>query len=66
VYADASHAWVVIAGIAFDTANYGGPNIPSGNGPRWRTDPTGNLFDGAATWSATRRVCDRSEPPVMA
>jgi cell wall-associated NlpC family hydrolase len=46
VYADSSHTWVVIAGIAFDTANYGGPNIPSGNGPRWRTNPTGNLADG--------------------
>ena len=46
VYADSSHTWVVIAGIAFDTANYGGPNIPSGSGPRWRIDPTGNLADG--------------------
>lgn len=46
VYADSAHAWVVVAGIAFDTANYGGPNIPSGNGPRWRTNPTGNLADG--------------------
>lgn len=46
VYADASHTRVVIAGLAFDTANYGGPNIPAGNGLRWRTDPTGNLFDG--------------------
>lgn len=46
VYADSGHAWVVVAGIAFDTANYGGPNIPAGNGPRWRTNPTGNLADG--------------------
>lgn len=46
VYADSGHAWVVVAGIAFDTANYGGPNVPGGNGPRWRTDPTGNLADG--------------------
>ncbi|MEO9024610.1 MAG: peptidoglycan-binding domain-containing protein [Solirubrobacteraceae bacterium] len=46
VYADAGHAWVVVAGIAFDTANYDGPNIPSGNGPRWRRNPTGNLRDG--------------------
>ena len=45
-YADASHAFVVIAGRAFDTADYGGPNIPSGSGPRWRTNPTGNLTDG--------------------
>ncbi len=46
IYADSSHTWVVVAGIAFDTANYGGPNIPSGSGPRWRTNPTGNLADG--------------------
>ncbi len=46
IYADASHTWIVIAGLAFDTANYGGPNIPSGSGPRWRTNPTGNLRDG--------------------
>ena len=46
VYADSSHTWVVVAGIAFDTADYGGPNIPTGTGPRWRTDPTGNLADG--------------------
>jgi len=36
----------VIAGLAFDTADYGGPNLPAGTGPRWRTDPTGNLTDG--------------------
>jgi peptidoglycan hydrolase-like protein with peptidoglycan-binding domain len=46
VYADAGHAWVVVAGIAFDTANWGGPNIPGGSGPRWRRNPTGNLRDG--------------------
>jgi hypothetical protein len=46
VYADSGHAWVVVAGIAFDTANYDGPNIPSGSGPRWRRNPTGNLRDG--------------------
>jgi peptidoglycan hydrolase-like protein with peptidoglycan-binding domain len=46
IYADASHTWIVIAGIAFDTANFGGPNIPSGTGPRWRTNPIGNLADG--------------------
>jgi peptidoglycan hydrolase-like protein with peptidoglycan-binding domain len=46
IYADPSHTWIVVAGIAFDTANYGGPNLPSGTGPRWRTDPTGNLADG--------------------
>ncbi|MGB9184737.1 MAG: peptidoglycan-binding domain-containing protein [Solirubrobacteraceae bacterium] len=48
IYADAAHTWVVIAGIAFDTANFGGPNIPRGSGPRWRTDPTGNLADGGS------------------
>jgi peptidoglycan hydrolase-like protein with peptidoglycan-binding domain len=46
VYADSGHTWVVVAGIAFDTADYGGPNIPSGTGPRWRSNPTGNLADG--------------------
>jgi cell wall-associated NlpC family hydrolase len=46
VYSDPSHAFIVIAGIAFDTANYGGPNIPSGDGPRWRRNPLGNLADG--------------------
>jgi peptidoglycan hydrolase-like protein with peptidoglycan-binding domain len=46
VYADSSHTWIVVAGIAFDTADYGGPNIPSGTGPRWRSNPTGNLADG--------------------
>jgi peptidoglycan hydrolase-like protein with peptidoglycan-binding domain len=46
IYADAAHTWIVIAGRAFDTANYGGPNIPSGSGPRWRSNPTGNLADG--------------------
>jgi peptidoglycan hydrolase-like protein with peptidoglycan-binding domain len=46
IYADSAHTWIVVAGIAFDTADYGGPNIPSGTGPRWRTDPTGNLADG--------------------
>ncbi|MFZ0043046.1 MAG: peptidoglycan-binding domain-containing protein [Solirubrobacteraceae bacterium] len=46
IYADASHTFIVVAGRAFDTADYGGPNIPSGTGPRWRTNPTGNLQDG--------------------
>ena len=40
------HTWIVIAGLAFDTADYGGPNIPAGSGPRWRQDPLGNLADG--------------------
>jgi len=46
IYADSAHTWIVVAGIAFDTADYGGPNIPSGTGPRWRSNPTGNLADG--------------------
>lgn len=46
VYGDPGHAFIVIAGIAFDTANYGGPNIPAGDGPRWRTNALGNLADG--------------------
>jgi peptidoglycan hydrolase-like protein with peptidoglycan-binding domain len=46
VYANSAHVFVVIAGRAFDTADFGGPNIPAGTGPRWRSDPTGNLADG--------------------
>jgi hypothetical protein len=46
VYANSAHTWIVIAGLAFDTSDYGGPNIPAGNGPRWRQDPLGNLADG--------------------
>jgi peptidoglycan hydrolase-like protein with peptidoglycan-binding domain len=45
IYADSSHTWIVIAGIAFDTAHYG-PTNPSGTGPRWLSNPTGNLADG--------------------
>jgi hypothetical protein len=48
VYANSRHTWIVIAGLAFDTADYGGPNIPAGSGPRWRQNPTGNLADGLA------------------
>jgi hypothetical protein len=46
VYANSAHAWIVVAGLAFDTADYGGPNIPTGTGPRWRQNPTANLQDG--------------------
>jgi peptidoglycan hydrolase-like protein with peptidoglycan-binding domain len=46
VYSDPSHAFLVVDGRAFDTADYGGPNIPAGSGPRWRLNPTGNLQDG--------------------
>jgi peptidoglycan hydrolase-like protein with peptidoglycan-binding domain len=45
VYADSGHTWIVIAGLAFDTAHYG-PTTPGGTGPRWLTNPTGNLADG--------------------
>ena len=48
IYADPGHAWIVIAGIAFDTANFGGPNIPDGSGPRWRSNAVGNLADGGS------------------
>jgi hypothetical protein len=46
IYANSNHVWTVIAGRAFDTADFGGPNLPAGSGPRWRSDPTGNLNDG--------------------
>jgi hypothetical protein len=46
VYANSAHAWIVVAGIAFDTAGYGGPAIPAGSGPRWRSEPLANLSDG--------------------
>ncbi len=46
IYANSGHTWIVIAGRAFDTADFGGPDIPSGTGPRWRTNPLGNLNDG--------------------
>ncbi len=46
VYADSEHVFAAIAGLAFDTADFGGPNIPAGSGPRWRYNPTGNLADG--------------------
>lgn len=45
-YANSGHVWLVIAGLAFDTAHYGGPAIPSGSGPRWFPNPTANLADG--------------------
>jgi hypothetical protein len=45
VYANSGHTWIVVAGLAFDTADFGGPNIPAGSGPRWRQNPTGNLAD---------------------
>ena len=36
----------MIAGLAFDTADFGGPNIPAGSRPPLASDPTGNLADG--------------------
>jgi len=48
LYANSAHVWIVIAGIALDTADYGGPPIPAGSGPRWRADPTANLQDGSS------------------
>jgi hypothetical protein len=48
LYANSAHVWIVIAGIALDTAEYGGPPIPAGSGPRWRAEATANLQDGAA------------------
>jgi pilus assembly protein CpaE len=47
VYASSGHAFIVIAGLAFDTSDYGGPNIPAGSGPRWRQCATCNTADGA-------------------
>jgi 3D (Asp-Asp-Asp) domain-containing protein len=48
IYANSAHAWIVVAGIALDTAGYGGRAIPAGSGPRWRSDPLANLSDGSA------------------
>ena len=48
IYANSAHAWIVVAGIALDTADYGGPPIPAGSGPRWRSEPLANLSDGTA------------------
>lgn len=46
LYANSAHVWIVVAGIAFDTAEYGGAPVPAGSGPRWRADPLANLGDG--------------------
>jgi peptidoglycan hydrolase-like protein with peptidoglycan-binding domain len=47
IYADASHTWIIVAGLAFDTAHWG-PTTPAGTGPRWLTpaNATANLQDG--------------------
>jgi 3D (Asp-Asp-Asp) domain-containing protein len=46
IYANPAHVWIVVAGISFDTADYGGPAVPAGSGPRWRKEPLANLSDG--------------------
>jgi pilus assembly protein CpaE len=56
VYGSTNHAYIVIAGLAFDTADYGGPNVPAGTGPRWRNCTTCNLSDGQTTWTARHPV----------
>jgi 3D (Asp-Asp-Asp) domain-containing protein len=48
LYANSTHAWIVVAGIALDTADYGGPPIPAGSGPRWRSEPLANLSEGTS------------------
>jgi 3D (Asp-Asp-Asp) domain-containing protein len=45
IYANPTHTWIVVAGMAFDTADFGGPAVPPGSGPRWRSDPVANLRD---------------------
>jgi peptidoglycan hydrolase-like protein with peptidoglycan-binding domain len=47
VYASGPHAFMVIAGLAFDTAHWG-PTTPAGSGPRWLTkaNALANLSDG--------------------
>jgi peptidoglycan hydrolase-like protein with peptidoglycan-binding domain len=47
IYADSAHTFIVIAGLAFDTAHWG-PTTPGGTGPRWLTaaNATANLQDG--------------------
>ena len=48
VYANSAHAWIVIAGIALDTADYGGPAIPAGSDHAGAQNPLANLDDGTA------------------
>jgi peptidoglycan hydrolase-like protein with peptidoglycan-binding domain len=49
IYANSGHAFMVVAGRGFDTAAYSGPNIPSGSGPRWRSDPSADTYGGGWT-----------------
>ena len=53
IYANAGHTWMVIAGLAFDTAHWG-PTTPAGTGPRWliKADATANLDDGTVVPNA--------------
>ena len=53
VYANAGHAFIVIAGLAFDTAHWG-PTAPGGSGPRWlqKSDALANLNDGTGGYTA--------------
>jgi hypothetical protein len=48
IYANSAHAWIVVAGIALDTADYGGAPIPAGTGLRWRAEALANLDDGTS------------------
>jgi peptidoglycan hydrolase-like protein with peptidoglycan-binding domain len=52
IYANAGHTWIVIAGLAFDTAHWG-PTAPAGTGPRWliKADATANLDDGTGGYT---------------
>jgi peptidoglycan hydrolase-like protein with peptidoglycan-binding domain len=52
IYANAGHTWIVIAGLAFDTAHWG-PTAPAGTGPRWlvKADATANLNDGTGGYT---------------
>jgi peptidoglycan hydrolase-like protein with peptidoglycan-binding domain len=52
IYANAGHTWIVIAGLAFDTAHWG-PTAPAGTGPRWLTkaNATANLDDGTGGYT---------------
>ena len=46
IYANSGHAFMSVAGRGFDTAAYSGPNIPSGSGPRWRSNPSADTYGG--------------------
>jgi hypothetical protein len=46
IYANSGHAFMAVAGRGFDTAAYSAPNIPSGSGPRWRSNPSADTYGG--------------------